>query len=158
MGEANTGHAAHGDASCGPRKGEGNIFCSDCADRDWAYRGVDQWVVPMALLFFEGGVLRDVRRANGSNDVGLAEEMGAGLEPLCEVGIGTNQWAPPWQIGTIYEKSAGTIHVAVGGNAHFGGLRDSPRHMDLIVRQPTLKVDGTPLALPPGLWHVKEDT
>lgn len=107
---------------------------------------------------FERGLLLTVERGNGSSDDELAEEMGVGTEPLCELGIGTNPWAPPWQVGTLYEKSAGTVHVAVGGNAHFGGERDSPRHMDLIIRDPEVLVDGATLALPPGLWHPKEST
>jgi leucyl aminopeptidase (aminopeptidase T) len=61
-------------------------------------------------------------------------------------------------VGTLYEKSAGTVHVAVGGNAHFGGERDSPRHMDLIIRGPDVLVDGASLTLPPGLWQPKEST
>ena len=68
------------------------------------------------------------------------------------MGIGTNAWAPPWQIGTLYEKSAGTVHVAVGGNAHFGGQRESPRHGDLVIRDPQMWVDGQPLPLPEAEW------
>ena len=105
---------------------------------------------------FDKGKLLSVEHADGTPDEELGEEMGVGQEPLCELGIGTNPWAPPWQIGTLYEKSAGTVHVAVGGNAHFGGLRDSPRHMDLIIREPELMIDGRQIPLPPALWMKKE--
>jgi leucyl aminopeptidase (aminopeptidase T) len=108
------------------------------------------------LARFESGLLVAVERADGSADADLGEEMGVGTEPLCELGVGTNPWAPPWQVGTLYEKSAGTVHVAVGGNAHFGGLRDSPRHMDLIIRAPTVTVDGRSLDLPPARWDDAE--
>lgn len=101
---------------------------------------------------FEAGLLRSVSFAAGGEDLELAEELGAGTEPLCELGFGTNPWAPPYQIGALYEKSAGTAHVAVGGNAHFGGERHSPRHADLIIRTPSVSVDGAPLELPPPLW------
>ena len=104
------------------------------------------------LARFEGGLLVAVETGDGRADVGLAEEMAVGREPLCEFGVGTNCWAPPWQIGTIYEKSAGTVHVAVGGNAHFGGRRRSPRHVDLVIRDPAVRVDGRPLALPRADW------
>ena len=106
----------------------------------------------LRIAEFEAGILVAVEHANGSADVDRGEEMGVGSEPLCEFGIGTNPWAPPWQIGTIYEKSAGTVHVAVGGNAHFGGLRDSPRHADLVIREPSVWIDGRALELPPPLW------
>ena len=100
----------------------------------------------------EDGILREIRDEHGLRDHALEEELGCGIEPLCEFGVGTNPWAPPWQIGTLYEKSAGTIHVAVGGNEHFGGERSSPRHMDLIVRSPHVTVDGVPLKLPTARW------
>ena len=69
------------------------------------------------------------------------------------MGIGTNAWAPPWQIGTLYEKSAGTVHVAVGGNAHFGGQRQSPRHADLVIRDPQFLVDRQVVPLPSADWR-----
>ncbi|MEZ4267341.1 MAG: hypothetical protein R3F39_13255 [Myxococcota bacterium] len=101
---------------------------------------------------FEAGLLCSVTDEAGAEDAELAEELGVGVEPLCELGFGTNPWAPPYQIGALYEKSAGTAHVAVGGNAHFGGQRHSPRHADLIIRDPAVTVDGAPLELPPPLW------
>lgn len=104
------------------------------------------------VALFRAGMLVAVERADGSQDEDLEEELGAGVEPLCEVGIGTNPWAPPWQIGTLYEKSMGTAHVAVGGNAHFGGQRHSPRHGDLIIRDAQVRVDGVPLPLASGKW------
>jgi hypothetical protein len=109
------------------------------------------------LARFEAGQLVAVERADGTLDAELGQEMGAGTEPLCELGVGTNPWAPPWQVGTLYEKSAGTVHVAVGGNAHFGGRRDSPRHMDVIIRAPRIEIDGRPLELPPARWSRERD-
>ena len=108
------------------------------------------------IATFRDGILVAVQDRLAADDRSLAEEMGIGVEPLCELGIGTNPYAPPWQVGTLYEKSAGTVHVAVGGNAHFGGSNPSPRHMDLIIREPTLRVDDTPILLPAGLWKPKE--
>ncbi len=105
------------------------------------------------LARFVGGLCVGVERADGRPSPELGDELGVGIEPLCELGIGTNPWAPPWQIGTLYEKSAGTVHVAVGGNAHFGGARDSPRHADLIVRDPELVVDGRRIELPRARWR-----
>ncbi len=105
---------------------------------------------------FREGILTRVVDANGRPDLALAEELGCGVEPLCEFGVGTNSWSPPWQIGTLYEKCSGTIHVAVGGNKHFGGERDSPRHMDLVVRDPVVWLGMKRLRLPRADW--KETT
>ena len=101
---------------------------------------------------FEHGILRQVIDEGGRPDSALAEELGCGFEPLCEFGVGTNSWSPPWQIGTLYEKCSGTIHVAVGGNRHFGGERDSPRHMDLVVREPVVWLGMKRLRLPRADW------
>ena len=125
----------------------------DSATGEVAFRHIGE----RRLARFEAGLLVAVERADGASDDELGEEMGVGFEPLCEFGVGTNPWAPPWQVGTLYEKSAGTVHVAVGGNAHFGGLRDSPRHMDLIIRAPQVEVDGHPLELPPARWSREPD-
>jgi len=105
------------------------------------------------LATFEEGVLTSVTDEAGARDYALEEELGCGVEPLCEFGVGTNTWSPPWQIGTLYEKCAGTIHVAVGGNHHFGGERASPRHMDLVVRDPTVWLGARRLALPRADWR-----
>jgi hypothetical protein len=101
---------------------------------------------------FRGGLLTQIVDGHGRPDKALEEELGCGAEPLCEFGVGTNTWSPPWQIGTLYEKCAGTIHVAVGGNKHFGGERDSPRHMDLVVRDPVVWLGMKRLALPRADW------
>ena len=120
----------------------------DSAEGQVAFRHVGE----PRMARFDGGLLVAVERADGTADVALGDEMGVGSEPLCELGVGTHPWAPPWQVGTLYEKSAGTVHVAVGGNAHFGGMRDSPRHMDLIIRAPRFEVDERLIDLPPARW------
>jgi len=61
---------------------------------------------------------------------------------IAEFGIGTN---PAARIGGNIledEKVKGTIHIALGNNANFGGKVDVPIHMDGIVRTPTFWVDG----------------
>jgi len=61
---------------------------------------------------------------------------------VAEFGIGTN---PAARIGGDVledEKVKGTIHIALGNNANFGGKVDVPVHMDGIVKTPTFWVDG----------------
>jgi leucyl aminopeptidase (aminopeptidase T) len=68
---------------------------------------------------------------------------------LAELGIGTNLGVTEL-IGSVLldEKAAGTIHVAVGDDASIGGDVDAPIHLDGVVREPTVYVDGEPIALP----------
>jgi len=46
------------------------------------------------------------------------------------------------------EKAAGTVHFAIGDDASIGGTTDASIHLDGVVRDPTVTVDGTPLDLP----------
>jgi leucyl aminopeptidase (aminopeptidase T) len=79
----------------------------------------------------------------------VANELSKFLEPLgdngkniAELGIGTN---PRARLGvTIKEtkKAWGTIHIALGDSKSLGGLVESPLHMDMIFREPTLTVDN----------------
>ncbi len=57
---------------------------------------------------------------------------------LAELGVGTNEKAKPCDSVLEAEKILGTIHLAVGDNAGFGGNVSVPYHQDFIVYQPTL--------------------
>jgi leucyl aminopeptidase (aminopeptidase T) len=43
------------------------------------------------------------------------------------------------------EKVAGTIHIGIGRNDFLGGETLAPIHIDAVVSQPTVVVDGTVL-------------
>ena len=78
-----------------------------------------------------------------------ADELRAKLEPLgkkafniAELGVGTNDAAKI--IGNILEdeKVMGTVHIAIGNNMSMGGSHDVPIHLDGIIQDPTLELDG----------------
>jgi leucyl aminopeptidase (aminopeptidase T) len=43
------------------------------------------------------------------------------------------------------EKVLGSVHVAFGASASFGGAVQVPIHLDCVVRRPELALDGEPL-------------
>lgn len=78
-----------------------------------------------------------------------ADLLRSKLEPLgrpafntAELGVGTNDAARI--IGNILEdeKVMGTIHIALGNNMSMGGTIDVPIHLDGIMKDPTLILDG----------------
>jgi len=58
------------------------------------------------------------------------------------LGVGTNDKAKV--IGNVLEdeKVMGTVHIAMGNNVAFGGTIDVPVHLDCIILNPTLDVEG----------------
>lgn len=72
----------------------------------------------------------------------LLNEYGQKARNIAELGVGTNEKA---QVsGNILEdeKVMGTIHIALGNNVLFGGTVDVPVHLDCIVLNPTVEIDG----------------
>lgn len=75
------------------------------------------------------------------------QAVGPGAFNVAELGVGTN---PKAQVtGNILEdeKVLGTVHVAFGNNVSMGGTVDVPFHVDGILLQPTLLLDGQPLLI-----------
>jgi aminopeptidase len=48
-------------------------------------------------------------------------------------------------IVALDEKIGGSVHIAIGMNEHFGGGNRSNLHLDLVMLNPTVTLDGSPL-------------
>lgn len=79
---------------------------------------------------------------------------------LCEFGIGCNERARYDGKMLEAEKTFGTIHIAIGHNASFGGQIQCPFHEDFLVHRPTvIAISETGLAttlLAQGKWAMGE--
>jgi aminopeptidase len=64
---------------------------------------------------------------------------------MAEFGIGTNPNAKRPDNTLEAEKIRGTVHIAVGDNAHMGGMVHADVHQDFILPGPDVWVDGRPL-------------
>ena len=62
---------------------------------------------------------------------------------LAEFGVGTNPQARLVESLVEAEKIGGTIHLALGDNAHMGGLTTADYHRDFVIPEPTVWLDGT---------------
>jgi leucyl aminopeptidase (aminopeptidase T) len=85
---------------------------------------------------FEGGpqaaALSAIVAGAGSADAFMLAEVGIGLNPGARV------------VGRIIEDEGayGTCHVALGSNVHFGGTLQASLHLDMVMREPRITVDG----------------
>jgi leucyl aminopeptidase (aminopeptidase T) len=118
--------------------GEGSIVI------DGALAGYGIPRPPLRLLVAAGRIVE----ASGGASRWLLETLDAGGESgraIAELGIGTNPAAI--LSGSICEdeKVAGTAHIAFGTNASFGGTNVSTVHIDGVMLQPTVELDGRPV-------------
>jgi leucyl aminopeptidase (aminopeptidase T) len=61
---------------------------------------------------------------------------------IAEFGIGCNDGARISGITLEDEKVLGTCHIALGSNVHFGGALDTSIHVDGVIKNPTIWLDG----------------
>lgn len=73
---------------------------------------------------------------------GVDEEPYRSRRNLAELGIGTNPSAKRTDNVLEAEKIKGTIHVALGDNAHMGGRVIADLHQDFILPKPDLYLNG----------------
>lgn len=97
---------------------------------------------PLSVSFAGG---RAVSTEGGGAAEWLAETLdagGANGRVIAELGIGTNPGAKITGVILEDEKVEGTIHLAFGTNTGIGGQNESSVHIDGLVRDPTVELDG----------------
>jgi leucyl aminopeptidase (aminopeptidase T) len=93
-------------------------------------------------LTISGGHLTDATGGDGAALMALLGAHGKDGFNVAELGIGTNEEA--LLTGNVLEdeKILGTCHVAFGASAAIGGTVQVPVHIDCVVLEPTIEVDG----------------
>ena len=72
----------------------------------------------------------------------MLEPMGHMAYNIAELGIGTNDQAIITGAILEDEKVMGTVHIALGNNISMGGTCDIGIHLDGVILEPTVKIDG----------------
>ena len=118
--------------------GEGTLV----VDGSIAGVGLLEDAVPLTV---RDGHLTDAVGAAGETLLELLTAHGPDGTNVAELGIGTNEEAI--LTGNILEdeKILGTAHVAFGASAAIGGTVQVPVHLDCVVLEPTVEIDGEPL-------------
>jgi leucyl aminopeptidase (aminopeptidase T) len=88
-----------------------------------------------------GDELREILRP------GEPGEPYASRRNLGEFGIGTNPNARRIDITLEAEKIMGTVHLALGDNAHMGGRVSTDYHQDFVIPKASFTLDGEPVML-----------
>jgi len=110
---------------------------------------------PIKLTIRDGFVEKIEGGEEAKKLEGILSKYGKEARNIAEFGIGTN---PKAKIsGNILEdeKVFGTIHIALGNNYDFGGKVKAPIHLDGIIKEPTVLIDGEYL-FGGGVWRDKK--
>jgi leucyl aminopeptidase (aminopeptidase T) len=137
-----TARGAFGNLPCGeafiaPAGGEGRIVATSVAPL-----GISD---PPAELTVQGGRLSSANGGLGGEWIKLLEAHGELAMNLAELGVGTNDAAILTGLVLEDEKLLGTVHVAFGASAGIGGTVSVPIHLDVVVLEASLQIDGRPV-------------
>jgi leucyl aminopeptidase (aminopeptidase T) len=96
---------------------------------------------PVSLTVREGNLV-EATGDDGDRLMELLTEHGEDGTNVAELGVGTNEEAI--LTGNILEdeKILGTCHVAFGASAAIGGTVQVPVHLDCVILEPTVEIDG----------------
>ncbi|MGV1048164.1 MAG: aminopeptidase [Solirubrobacterales bacterium] len=137
-----TSRGAFGNLPCGEGfiaplegTGEGTLVV------DGSIAGVGLLDTPVSLTV-RAGHLTDTTGSEGAALMELLSVHGPDGTNVAELGIGTNEEAI--LTGNILEdeKILGTAHVAFGASAAIGGTVQVPVHLDCVLLEPTVEIDG----------------
>jgi leucyl aminopeptidase (aminopeptidase T) len=134
-----TARGAFGNLPCGeafiaPQAGEGRVVAVSLAPLGLSDEPAALTVQAGHVVAASGGLAPEyieLLRAHGQLGTNLAE-----------LGIGTNERAQLTGNVLEDEKILGTVHVAFGASAGIGGTVSVPIHLDVVVTDATLEVDG----------------
>jgi leucyl aminopeptidase (aminopeptidase T) len=97
---------------------------------------------PITLKIEEG----KITRMSGGKDADDLKRILANADSngkvVAELGIGTSHKVKRLRGVRKDDAMLGTVHIGLGKNNHIGGELDSAVHIDLMVKKPTLELDG----------------
>ena len=148
-----TAPGAFGNLPCGegfisPIGGNGQIVASSLAPLGLSKEP--------AILTVENGRITAATRGLGPEYLSRLVAHGDAGTNLAELGVGTNDRAQLTGNVLEDEKILGTIHVAFGASAGIGGTVSVPIHLDVVVTDASLEVDGQQV-LDAGRYVLGED-
>jgi hypothetical protein len=118
------------------------------------------------VLHFDWGRLTRIEPADGRvarwlNDSQITKAKATGdlnWSNLAEIGVGMNRAVERLTGNMLFDgKAAGTAHVSLGSNTFMGGLVHARIHCDMVMREPTIRIDGKTIVERGHLAYVESD-
>jgi leucyl aminopeptidase (aminopeptidase T) len=131
------GNLPCGEAFIAPAYGEGTVVATSLAPLGLSTEPATLTVAEGRIVAADGGL--------GPQFIELLLAHGRLGTNLAELGVGTNDRAQLTGNVLEDEKILGTVHVAFGASAGIGGTVSVPIHLDVVVLDASLEVDGRPM-------------
>jgi len=128
------GNLPCGEGFIAPLNGEGRVVVASLAPL-----GISD---EPAMLEIRDGHIVQAHGGLGPEYLDRLREYGEAATNLAELGVGTNDCARLTGKMLEDEKILGTVHVAFGASAGIGGTVSVPIHLDAVVLDASLDIDG----------------
>lgn len=109
---------------------------------DGSFSGLGILKEPITLKVINGIAVEVAGGKEAQNLELILEKAGDEGRNIAELGIGINEKARISGVVLEDEKVKGTVHIALGSNITFGGNVKASLHLDGVIRNPSLEVDG----------------
>lgn len=98
-------------------------------------------------LTIEQGILKKIEGKKEADHLKetLESQNNPNVYQVAELGIGLNPHAELRGAIIEDEGALGTVHIAVGDNILMGGTNKAPVHIDMVMKEPVIELDGKPV-------------
>jgi leucyl aminopeptidase (aminopeptidase T) len=114
-------------------------------DADLLFMGQGPLPSPVVLRFAEGELVVVEGEEAGRLHEMLARCADDRMSNLAEVSMAFNPSGRVCGVAMETESSRGTAHIALGNSIAYGGAVDAVAHLDCVMREATLELDGRPV-------------
>jgi leucyl aminopeptidase (aminopeptidase T) len=130
------------DIEAGTAPLEGSTNGVVVVDADLLFMGRGPLPEPV-VLYLRDGVLADVEGAERHRLTDMIDRCSdARMSNLAEVSMAFNPAGRVCSVAMETESSLGTAHIALGNSLAYGGVVDAVAHLDCVMRDATLELDG----------------
>lgn len=130
------------DIEAGTAPVEGTVNGVAVIDADLLFMGAGPLSDPV-ILHFQAGLLTGVEGQESARLTGMLERCAdERMSNLAEVSLGLNPAGRVCSVPMETESALGTAHIALGNSIAYGGKVDAVAHLDCVMRDATLELDG----------------
>ena len=136
------GYMAPPDIEAGTAPVEGTVCGVAVIDADLLFMGIGPLPEPVVLTFDEGRLI-DIAGPESERLTSMLDRCADDrMVNFAEVSLGLNPAGHVCDVAMETESALGTAHIALGNSIAYGGTVDAVAHLDCVMRDAILTLDG----------------